>query len=708
MSFGHIRPLTRGALLALTVLLSAQGCIFTEEELPPSQPNNQSSCAGDNQCRDPQTNVCQDTPAGFCRGDEGSCKALGTNEDCRFCGDRCGLSQECVSINGQSQCLDVEVDPDECTLDVNDPISSDSTCEEGLVCQRGPNGDVCVPPCTDDMACGPSQRCDVLPSQPPQAPMRCVARCQSDNDCSGEERCDAGVCVLQDPCELCREPQVCLKLESALGVSCLDSCTDAGDCRNGDECREEQGVKVCLFPEIKQCVADQCTVKAPNTEPLPWDNGRERGKAECQEIFCLTSCEAGFERFGGSPMTGAGYDCWSSRNMISAGPKHTCVSLWDDGGRGAGDPIHHAYCWGEDRVPQAANQDMTTHRVEQMDLVEVAAGTRHTCALDKSNILRCFGDNSVRQLESNTVPPNGIVTPRINGEPVQGAEIAAGDDFSCLLTPTGRVVCWGLNDNGQLGRVQGQSNREVVSVSEPLRFIESVHASAQYACAVNVLGDLYCWGQYPGKPQASMLGAQRVMTPSPVRQLALGAQHICYVDANAEVLCMGANDKKQLGVNMPPGRDTFAKVNLGAAGKVVSLSAGAAHTCAVVVKTAPTESDIRLVCWGDNEKRQSTPSSAQLTAPPTEVNIFEDSCKESRSILRVLTGLGEQHSCALIIDQCNQGIIPVERQIVQCWGDNNSGQSVPTGGRVIEKPTTVKALCSDSATGVADCFAINF
>jgi alpha-tubulin suppressor-like RCC1 family protein len=85
----------------------------------------------------------------------------------------------------------------------------------------------------------------------------------------------------------------------------------------------------------------------------------------------------------------------------------------------------------------------------------LSAGGNHTCAIDSDKALWCWGFNGAGQLGTGgtsasfvpvLVPGLGDVT-----------AVVAGDNHTCaLLAPMpgesgGRVWCWGLNREGELG-----------------------------------------------------------------------------------------------------------------------------------------------------------------------------------------------------------------------------------------------------------------
>ena len=108
--------------------------------------------------------------------------------------------------------------------------------------------------------------------------------------------------------------------------------------------------------------------------------------------------------------------------------------------------------------------------------------------------------------------------------------------------------------------------------------------------------------------------------------LTAGGKHTCQLQADASVLCWGADDADQ---------------STSPAGEFVSVSAGGEHTRGI-------RTDNTAVCWGSNDSGQSGP-------PPEEF---------------VALSAGRTHTCALQSDGT-----------VTCWGSNEYGQTTPPTGR---------------------------
>jgi hypothetical protein len=98
----------------------------------------------------------------------------------------------------------------------------------------------------------------------------------------------------------------------------------------------------------------------------------------------------------------------------------------------------------------------------------IAVGGSHTCALTRTGQVSCWGANDSGQLgDGTTTDRPAPVLVRNLGVSVRG--IAAGGGHTCAIDHTERVMCWGANLNGQLadGTLDGRPLPETVAW-EPL------------------------------------------------------------------------------------------------------------------------------------------------------------------------------------------------------------------------------------------------
>ena len=75
----------------------------------------------------------------------------------------------------------------------------------------------------------------------------------------------------------------------------------------------------------------------------------------------------------------------------------------------------------------------------------------------------------------------------------KATQVAAGDGFSCAITPGKTVACWGDNDYGELG----DGNTNDASTPQPVTGLKNVVQIATgyfHACALLATGKIKCWG----------------------------------------------------------------------------------------------------------------------------------------------------------------------------------------------------------------------
>jgi len=141
---------------------------------------------------------------------------------------------------------------------------------------------------------------------------------------------------------------------------------------------------------------------------------------------------------------------------------------------------------------------------------KVSCGRSHACAILSGGKLICWGNNDHGRLglghtvdigRSLSDVGNNFKFTDIGGVAV---DICAGDEHSCAIRSTGEVVCWGLNDHGQLGTRAylssiGDAGNEMGANLSPVdlgpgRTAKKIMCTRDSSCAILDNDELLCWG----------------------------------------------------------------------------------------------------------------------------------------------------------------------------------------------------------------------
>jgi alpha-tubulin suppressor-like RCC1 family protein len=136
------------------------------------------------------------------------------------------------------------------------------------------------------------------------------------------------------------------------------------------------------------------------------------------------------------------------------------------------------------------------------DVVEIAVGSAHVCIRHIAGTISCWGERYYGQLgiggtddDTADIAPHGVPTPL--SAPV--VAMAAGVGRTCALLRDGVVVCFGLNNLGQVGPDAPSGEDHVRSPTPVTGFSGPVvrlgaGSSAQHTCAIIDDGSVQCWG----------------------------------------------------------------------------------------------------------------------------------------------------------------------------------------------------------------------
>ena len=136
----------------------------------------------------------------------------------------------------------------------------------------------------------------------------------------------------------------------------------------------------------------------------------------------------------------------------------------------------------------------------------LSLGNNHTCALENTGKVLCWGEGASGRLGNDAEDDKDHPVYVVDGDGSEGhltgiVEISLGNDFACALKNTGKVLCWGYGGSGRLGNDAGDDKDHPVYVvdgdgsTNHLIDIVQVSAGASHACALRNTGEVLCWGE---------------------------------------------------------------------------------------------------------------------------------------------------------------------------------------------------------------------
>ncbi len=346
---------------------------------------------------------------------------------------------------------------------------------------------------------------------------------------------------------------------------------------------------------------------------------------------------------GNSPLISTGVG-----RTIAAGRYFTCAI----------DSTMALSCWGDNTSGQLGDGSNVSKSAPTpvstlgSNVISVVAGASHACALNSSGGVLCWGDNSYGQLGDGTFTSRSAPTaiPSLASGVVT---LTAGPAFTCALTRTGQVQCWGDNTSGQLGD-GSQTNRESpVAVASLTGGVTEISAGADHTCALTATNGVKCWGGNAGgqlgngSNDASLSPVAVSGLSSGVIRIASGSGFTCAALSNGAAKCWGSNANGELGNG--GSADSNLPTDVAGMTTAATVAAGNETPFACALESSGTAS-----CWGSNTSGQLGNGSVTPSATPVPVSGFTGGLN---------LALGSGHVCAQLSDGA-----------VNCWGDNSYGQ----------------------------------
>ena len=248
-----------------------------------------------------------------------------------------------------------------------------------------------------------------------------------------------------------------------------------------------------------------------------------------------------------------------------------------------------------------------------------AAGNNFTCTLTASQTVACWGDNAAGQ----ATPPSGKFT-----------SVSAGSNSACGIRTDATVACWGDNTYNQAVAPPGQFHQ--VSVGDG------------FACGLRVTSTISCWG-LDNFSHAGLYAA-----------ISSGSNYLCAIRYDRHAVCWGAT---ALVSSTTPAGDQF-----------IDISSGLYAPCGILA-------DGTSVCWGGSDAPTPIPAGpfSGLSSASYSGNmcwIGTDGTLQCATSAYgtplpappagafTAVSMGYAHSCGV---SAAGGVV--------CWGDNSKGET---------------------------------
>ena len=275
----------------------------------------------------------------------------------------------------------------------------------------------------------------------------------------------------------------------------------------------------------------------------------------------------------------------------------------------------------------------------------VSTGHGYSCALTVSGGVLCWGANGSGQLGDGGTTRSAIPVPVV-GLSSGVIAISAGGTHTCAVTSGGAVKCWGSNDYGELGDGTTFTRTLPVDVVGLASGVATVESGGNGTCALTTGGGVKCWGSPDGDGDAEtdVTPTDVVGLSSGVVAIAMGGGRACALTDAGGVKCWGSG-----GLGDGTAHGSLVPVDVvGLQSGVASISAGDSHTCAVTTGGG-------VKCWGYNQFGRLGDGTQTNRRVPVDVVGLASGV--------VSAAAGNAHTCAV-----------TKAGGAKCWGWNHWGR----------------------------------
>lgn len=366
---------------------------------------------------------------------------------------------------------------------------------------------------------------------------------------------------------------------------------------------------------------------------------------------------------------------------LDAGDEHTCVLPADRSARCWGKGVAGRLGYGGEATVLSAAAAGPVDLGPGRTARAIVASDYHTCAIVDDGTVRCWGFGANGRLgyagTADVLSPAAAPAVDLGGR--RATAITAGASHTCVIVDDGSVRCWGNGVSGRLGYGNTASigDNETPAAAGPVdigagRRAVAIAAGDFHTCAIRDDGALVCWGfgegGQLGRGGTADIGDNETpgqAGPVPLngraaRAVSGGKGHTCVVLDDGTARCWGFGADGRLGYGSNGNITSAASappIALGAGRTAVAITAGEAHTCAILDTGA-------VRCWGfggNGRLGQGSIDSIGDDAGETPASVPPVALGAGRTARTITVGFS--HSCALLDDGT-----------LRCWGFGGSGR----------------------------------
>ncbi len=317
--------------------------------------------------------------------------------------------------------------------------------------------------------------------------------------------------------------------------------------------------------------------------------------------------------------------------------------------------IEDNYFGGEEVIVQGDNFVNQNYK-------QVSAATYHTCAIDLSSQIVCWGRGSEGLLG------NGLISDQFTPVPINNPvgvnswrSVETGFNHTCAIADNDQAYCWGKNDRGQIGDGSMSDEFTPTLITRPagVNSWRTIKTGFAHACAIADNNQAYCWGGGSfgvlGNGSSSDQNTPTLVTnPTGVsswKAIRIEYSHACAIADNDQAYCWGRGTSGKLGNGFIFDRNvpTLVTNPTGITGWK-NIGVGRNHSCAIA------DND-QAYCWGGG--MNGTLGNGSTSDQNTPILVTNPAGISSWKTIQT----GAFYTCAI-----------ADNNQAYCWGESSYGR----------------------------------